>query len=105
MSALLNSSVPSLQNVCPQPVTDASALAPRIELPAFDGANPKLWKWHCDEYFHHWGTPDNLKVSYASSLFSGPAATSLESYLQQEPEAAWLEFAAVVLLASIGISI
>jgi hypothetical protein len=32
-------------------ITDANAYAPRIELPQFDGANPKLWQRRCEEYF------------------------------------------------------
>lgn len=31
--------------------SDASVSAPRVELPAFEGSNPRLWKRRCEEYF------------------------------------------------------
>jgi hypothetical protein len=31
------------------PNSDASHSRPHVELPQFDGANPKLWQRHCEE--------------------------------------------------------
>ena len=36
---------------------DAVSFGPRIELPRFDGSNPKLWQSHCEDYFRFWNTP------------------------------------------------
>lgn len=61
----------------------------RVDLPQFDGSNPKLWQRRCEEAFQrgqavvvHWAL-------LASDQFIGPAATWLESYLQQQPHPTW----------------
>jgi hypothetical protein len=36
---------------------DTYLSGPRVELPQFDGSNPKLWQRRCEEYFHQWNTP------------------------------------------------
>lgn len=82
-------------NICSS--TDAFDSAPRVELPSFDGANPKLWHRRCEEYYHRWSTPTELWVSYASSLFIGAAATWLESYLNQVSQPSWTDFVAAVI--------
>jgi hypothetical protein len=79
------------------PNSNASHSGPRVDLPQFDGANPKLWQRHCEEYFHRWGTASSLWPSYASSLFIGEAATWLEAYLNQTPDPVWSEFVTAVL--------
>lgn len=70
---------------------------PRVELPQFDGANPKLWQRRCEVYFQRWQTPASMWASYASDHFVGAAATWLESYLQQHHRPVWSEFVAAVL--------
>jgi hypothetical protein len=75
----------------PSTPTDANASAPRIELPQFDGANPKLWQRRCEEYFRRWSTPQTLWVSYGTSQFTGAAATWLESFLTKNTQAGWEE--------------
>lgn len=77
-------------------VTDPSASAPRVELPSFDGANPKLWQRRCEEYFRRWGTPTEHWIQYGTSQFSGAAATWLEAFLTKFPEAEWTEFVQAV---------
>jgi hypothetical protein len=34
--------------------TDTPPHGPRVDVPQFDGANPKLWQRHCEEYFKRW---------------------------------------------------
>jgi hypothetical protein len=77
--------------------TDTNLSGPRVELPQFDGSNPKLWQRRCEEYFHRWNTPVQLWPSYASSLFVADAATWLEAYLHQTPQPTWSGFVAAVL--------
>jgi hypothetical protein len=69
----------------------------RVELPQFDGANPKLWQRRCVEYFQRCNIPEALWASYSSGQFTGAAATWLESFLQQHPSATWAEFSSAVL--------
>lgn len=76
---------------------DTSPPGPRVELPQFDGANPKLWQRRCVECFQRWQSPAHLWVSYASSLFIGDAANWLKSYLQQTSKPIWADFAAAVM--------
>ncbi|KAK1686898.1 hypothetical protein QYE76_047746 [Lolium multiflorum] len=70
---------------------DASTSAPRVELPHFEGTNPKLWQRRSEEYFQRWNTPRILWVSYSTSQFTGAAATWLESFLERNPCAEWQE--------------
>lgn len=77
-------------------ISDASGSALRVELPQFDGNNSKLWQRRCEEYFQRWNSPKHLWVSYASSLFVEAAATWLESFVQNSPQASWKEFTAAV---------
>jgi hypothetical protein len=90
-----------ISSLCTIPSTgllhsDAAASAPRVELPQFDGANSKLWQRRCEEYFHRWGTPETMWISYSSSLFTGAAATWLEAFLNKCPDAGWSEFVQAV---------
>lgn len=39
-----------LNSACGQQFSDASASAPRVELPSFEGSNPRLWQRRCEEY-------------------------------------------------------
>jgi hypothetical protein len=77
--------------------TDSDSNEPRVDLPQFDGANPKLWQRRSEEYFTRWRTPAHLWVSYALSLFVHDAATWLEAYLNQNPRPPWSEFVAAVM--------
>lgn len=86
----------SLNSSAGSTVTDRNSSAPRVELPQFDGANPKLWQRRCEDYFRRWSTPSDNWVSYGSSQFTGAAATWLESFLTKNPSASWSEFVAAV---------
>lgn len=77
-------------------VSDASSSAPHVELPQFDGNNPKLWQRRCEEYFHRWNSPATQWVSYGTSQFVGAAATWLESFLAKSPQAGWEELVLAV---------
>lgn len=72
--------------------TDAFGLGPRIELPRFDGTNPKLWQSRCEDYFRFWCTPSTQWISLATALFEGTAARWLESVRRRVPNASWDEF-------------
>jgi len=76
--------------------SDASASAPRVELPPFEGSNPKLWQRRCEEYFQRWGTPEALCISYSTNQFTGAAATWLEAYLNKFSKSTWSEFVKAV---------
>uniref|UniRef100_A0ACD5X181 Uncharacterized protein n=1 Tax=Avena sativa TaxID=4498 RepID=A0ACD5X181_AVESA len=77
--------------------THNPSYGPRVDLPHFDGTNPRLWHRRCEEYFQRWQSPANLWVSYASTLFDGTTATWTKSYLQQNSRPIWTEFSTAVL--------
>jgi hypothetical protein len=52
---------------------------PRMDVPRFDGENPKLWQLQCEDYFEMYNTSPHLWVRLASLQFSGPAARWLSS--------------------------
>ena len=81
----------SIENFRPT-ASDVYGFGPRIELPRFDGSNPKLWQTRSEDYFRFWNTPTNQWISLATSLFEGPAARWLESVRRRVPNATWDEF-------------
>ena len=72
--------------------TDVYGLGPRIEMPRFDGTNPKLWQTQCEDYFRFWSTPQSQWISLATSLFEGSAARWLDSVRRRVPNVTWEEF-------------
>lgn len=71
---------------------DVYGSGPRIELPRFDGSNPRLWQDRCEDYFALWGTPQPQWIQFASAQFEGAAARWLESARRRIPRATWSEF-------------
>lgn len=71
---------------------DRNSSGPRVELPRFDGTNPRLWQGRCEDYFVMRGTPGSLWISYATAMFEGAAARWLESVQRRVPNATWDEF-------------
>jgi hypothetical protein len=71
---------------------DVFGTGPRVELPRFDGSNPRLWQDRCEDYFSHWNTPVHLWIQYCSAQFEGPAARWLEAARRRIPRATWTEF-------------
>lgn len=74
---------------------------PRVELPQFDGAHPRLWQSRCEVYFALWGTPSSLWITYASAQFEGAAVKWLEAYKHSYPESRWEDFC-IALQACFG---
>lgn len=72
--------------------TEQFGFGPRIDLPRFDGTNPRLWQTRCEDYFSMCGTPRQLWIQFASTMFEGPAARWLESVQRRVPGASWEEF-------------
>lgn len=72
-----------------QSSTDVFGLGPQIELPRFDGTNPKLWQTRCEDYFKFWSTPSVQWISLATALFEGTAARWLESVRRRVPNVTW----------------
>jgi hypothetical protein len=70
---------------------------PRVDLPQFDGSNPKLWQRRCEDYFQRWNTPSQQWISTASDQFVGAAATWLESFLHQHHQPSWSDLVAAVM--------
>jgi hypothetical protein len=77
--------------------SDHVPFGPCVEIPQFDGANPKLWQRRSEEYFQRWCTPPSLWIAYSTSLFVDDAATWLESYLNMTPQPGWADFVAAVM--------
>lgn len=73
-------------------VADPFGYGPRIDLPRFDGTNPRLWQMRCEDYFKLCGTQRSLWIQFATTLFEGPAARWLEAVQRRAPNATWEEF-------------
>jgi hypothetical protein len=76
----------------PSDTADVFGTGPRVELPRFDGTNPRLWQDRCEDYFQFWDTPKHMWTQYASARFDGAAARWLEAARRRIPRATWAEF-------------
>lgn len=57
-----------------------------MEIPKFDGMNPKLWKKNCESYFDVYAMPSEVWVKMAVMNFTGSAAfwsQSVETILKR----------------------
>jgi hypothetical protein len=69
-----------------------------MDVPRFDGENPKLWQLQCEDYFEMYHTAPHLWVRLASLQFSGPAARWLSSVQNSIRKFTWQEFSQEVML-------
>ncbi|KAK8695823.1 hypothetical protein V6N13_000971 [Hibiscus sabdariffa] len=67
---------------------------PKIEIPLFDGTNPRGWIRKCDRYFSIFDVPDTHKLPIASMYFTGKAEIWYDGYIMQKHHLSWHEFAA-----------
>jgi hypothetical protein len=65
---------------------------PKMDVPKFDGDNPKLWQIQCEDYFKMYDTAPSLWVRLASLQFYGPAAKWLSSIKSLIRKYTWNEF-------------
>jgi hypothetical protein len=48
---------------------------PRVDMPKFDGENPKLWQIRCEDYFELYDTSPRLWVKLSAVQFTGAAGS------------------------------
>ena len=65
---------------------------PRVDIPKFDGENPKLWQIRCEDYFDLYETSPRIWVRLAAMQFTGPAARWLSSIHSSLRKFTWSEF-------------
>jgi len=65
---------------------------PKMDVPKFDGDQPKLWQIQCEDYFDMYETSPTLWVRLASLQFTGPAARWLSSIKSSIRKYTWPEF-------------
>jgi hypothetical protein len=65
---------------------------PKMNLPLFDGENPKLWQSRCEDYFQMYSVDSSVWIKVASMHFSGPAARWLQSVESQLSKVTWRQF-------------
>lgn len=70
---------------------------PKMDVPRFDGEQPKLWQIQCEDYFEMYGTAPSLWVRLASLQFTGPAARWLSSIKTSIRKYTWQEFSQEVV--------
>uniref|UniRef100_A0ACD5VKX1 Uncharacterized protein n=1 Tax=Avena sativa TaxID=4498 RepID=A0ACD5VKX1_AVESA len=71
---------------------------PKMDVPKFDGDQPKLWQIQCEDYFEMYETSPALWVRLASLQFTGPAARWLSSIKSSIRKYTWSEFSQEVVL-------
>ncbi|KAL4281742.1 hypothetical protein GQ457_03G022050 [Hibiscus cannabinus] len=67
---------------------------PKIELPFFEGQNPRGWIKKCQKYFSIFAIPEYQKVEIASMYLNGKAETWFDGYIMQKYRLTWQEFTA-----------
>jgi hypothetical protein len=65
---------------------------PRVDMPKFDGENPKLWQIRCEDYFELYDTSPRVWVKLSAMQFTGPAARRLSAVQSQLRKFTWTEF-------------
>jgi hypothetical protein len=70
---------------------------PKMDVPRFDGDQPKLWQIQCEDYFEMYGTAPALWARLASLQFTGPAARWLSSIKSSIRKYTWSEFSQEVV--------
>lgn len=71
---------------------------PKMDVPKFDGEQPKLWQIQCEDYFEMYNTAPALWVRLASLQFTGAAARWLSSIKSSIRKYTWAEFSQEVVL-------
>ncbi|XP_039023154.1 uncharacterized protein LOC120155744 [Hibiscus syriacus] len=67
---------------------------PKIELPFFDGSNPRGWLQKCLKYFSLCSIADEQKVEVATMYLTGKAEIWFDGYIMQKHHVTWHEFEA-----------
>ncbi|KAL4281537.1 hypothetical protein GQ457_03G002250 [Hibiscus cannabinus] len=67
---------------------------PKIELPFFEGQNPRGWIKKCQKYFSIFAIPEHQKIEIASMYLNGKAETWFDGYIMQKYRLTWQEFTA-----------
>ncbi|KAE8675396.1 C2H2 and C2HC zinc fingers superfamily protein, putative isoform 1 [Hibiscus syriacus] len=67
---------------------------PKIELPFFEGVNPRGWVQKCLKYFSICGVPVEQRVELATMYLTGKAEVWFDGYIMQKHHVTWHEFEA-----------
>ncbi|WVZ96162.1 hypothetical protein U9M48_041833 [Paspalum notatum var. saurae] len=70
---------------------------PKLQFPSFDGDNPKLWMFRCEDYFDLYQVEPQLWVRVATMHFTGAAARWLMSVESRLRMASWSQFGQLLL--------
>lgn len=76
-------------------VSDAAESSPfsmHMEMPRFDGTNPRMWQNRCEDQFRLCSVPAHRWISLATTQFEGVAPRWLESVQRRMPNSNWNEF-------------
>ncbi|KAH6822518.1 hypothetical protein C2S53_008995 [Perilla frutescens var. hirtella] len=71
---------------------------PRLDLPTFDGSDPRAWIARADQYFMVHQTPISDKVSLALVAMGGDVLFWVQWMMRRFPTISWSQFTAELLL-------
>ena len=71
---------------------NAFSRRPKIELPNFDGVNPRGWVKKCQKYFTIFAVNDHQKLEIAAMYLTSKAEVWFDGYIMQKPRVSWNEF-------------
>ncbi|KAL4309574.1 hypothetical protein GQ457_01G052960 [Hibiscus cannabinus] len=76
--------------------TNPSSFCPRpkIEIPMFDGTNPRSWVRKCQRYFNIFAVPETQKLELATMYLTDKAEIWFDGYIMQKHKLSWHEFVA-----------
>ncbi|XP_038995777.1 uncharacterized protein LOC120120131 [Hibiscus syriacus] len=84
------------RNYCKNPFGNPSSVLPRpkVELPLFEGNNPRGWVRKCQKFFNLFGIHEEQKLEIAAMYLVGKAETWFDEYIMQKYRVTWHEFEA-----------
>ncbi|XP_048492259.1 uncharacterized protein LOC125493205 [Beta vulgaris subsp. vulgaris] len=67
-------------------------MTPKLQIPSFDGTNPRIWIKKCSRYFSLCNIADDCRVDLASLYMTDKAETWVSSYLAVRKHVDWDDF-------------
>ncbi|KAH6800490.1 hypothetical protein C2S52_000954 [Perilla frutescens var. hirtella] len=81
----------------PAPAPAPVAAPGRVELPQFDGADPRAWLARAEQFFMIYQTPFSARVEQALVVMAGDALYWIHWVLRHSPTISWAQFSSELL--------
>lgn len=81
----------------PVTITESNSTVPvKFDFPRFDGTGPLHWLFKAEQFFAHYNTPDDQRLSIAAMNMEGSALLWFQLLQKQTPISSWTALAKAV---------